>query len=309
MKYKVYGPYEIPMLYGKDKKWINKEDIGIFWGSVGSELRNGCGVYVFSIKTKNGEKPWYVGKARNQSFSQECFTPDKTKHYHKSLQKSNGTPTMYFLARVTNTDRMSKPSSSAAGHTEIDFVEKMFIEMGYHKNKNIRNKKGTKNSENLVIEGFYNHEDRRKKSVKQLYNLFVDHSKDIALVQANKTIVKDLLQDIDDLNIQIDYYKTILDDNLDEFISSITTNMIGKDIVLNAREIQEIIHLYDENWFTKLPYSFEGKVQIASALAREFRDNLKSKPEIKVPVLWEKIANSDMDIIGRISPKRIDEEE
>ena len=80
---------------------------------------------------------------------------------------------MYFLVRFTDTNRISKPSSSATGHAEIDFVEQMFIEMGYHKNKSIRNKKGTKKPEKLVIEGFYNHKDRRKKSVKQIYNLFV----------------------------------------------------------------------------------------------------------------------------------------
>ena len=48
----------------------------------------------------------------------------------------------------------------------------MFIEMGDYKNKDIRNKRGTKNPERLVIEGFYNHKDRRKNSVKQLYALF-----------------------------------------------------------------------------------------------------------------------------------------
>ena len=79
---------------------------------------------------------------------------------------------MYFLARVTSKGGMSKPSSSATGHAEIDVVERKFIEMGYRKNKNISNKQGIKIAENLIVEGFYNHNDRRKKSVKQLYDLF-----------------------------------------------------------------------------------------------------------------------------------------
>ena len=54
----------------------------------------------------------------------------------------------------------------------MSLVEQMFIEMGYYKNNNIRNKRGTKNPERLVIEGFYNHKDRRKTSVKRLCELF-----------------------------------------------------------------------------------------------------------------------------------------
>ena len=173
MNYKIYGPYEIPRLGGEFRRRIDKEDIDEFWSTVDPGLENACGCYIFSIRTKSREKPWYVGKAKNQSFYQECFASHKIVHYHDALEKSNGTPMMYFLVRFTDTNRISRPSSSATGHAEIDFVEQMFIEMGYHKNKSIRNKKGTKKPEKLVIEGFYNHKDRRKKSVKQLYNLFI----------------------------------------------------------------------------------------------------------------------------------------
>lgn len=44
--------------------------------------------------------------------------------------------------------------------------------MAYSRNQRVRNKQGTKNPEKLVIEGFYNHKDRRKSSVKRLYDLF-----------------------------------------------------------------------------------------------------------------------------------------
>ena len=185
MNYNIYGPYEIPRSKGEFKRRIDKEDIDEFWSSVDTGLENACGCYVFSIRTKSRkkpgyrEKPWYVGKAKNQSFYQECFTPHKIVHYHDALEKSNGTPMMYFLARFTDTtNRMSRPSSSATGHAEIDFIEQLFIGMGYNKNKDIRNKKGKKNPERLVIEGFYNHKDRRKKSVKQLHKLFVDQEED-----------------------------------------------------------------------------------------------------------------------------------
>ena len=174
MNYRIYGPYEIPRLGGEFRRRIDKEDIDEFWSSVDSRLENACGIYIFSIKTTSREKPWYVGKAKNQGFYKECFTPHKIVHYYDALEKSNGTPMMYFLARCTDKNRISKPTSSVTGYAEIDFVEQMFIGLGYHKNKNIRNKKGTKNPDRLVIEGFYNNKDRRKNSVKQLYDLFVN---------------------------------------------------------------------------------------------------------------------------------------
>ena len=69
---------------------------------------------------------------------------------------------------------MSRPTKTKTGHAEIDHVEQMFINMGFQKNKNIRNKQGTKKARELVIEGFYNHKDRRRIPVKKLYGLFVD---------------------------------------------------------------------------------------------------------------------------------------
>ena len=79
---------------------------------------------------------------------------------------------MYFIARFTETGRVSSPSSTKDGYPEIDYVEQMFIELGFFKNNDIRNKRGIKYAENLEVEGFYNHKDRRKKPIKKLYELF-----------------------------------------------------------------------------------------------------------------------------------------
>lgn len=68
MKYKTFGPYEIPLDLGEFNKRIDKEDIDKFWSNVDPGLNNACGIYIFSIKTKSREKPWYVGKAQKQSF-------------------------------------------------------------------------------------------------------------------------------------------------------------------------------------------------------------------------------------------------
>ncbi|MDE0174328.1 MAG: hypothetical protein OYH76_15385 [Defluviicoccus sp.] len=172
MHYKIYGPYEIPRLEGEFKRRIDKEDVAAFWDIVDGSLYDGCGCYVFCIATQRREKPWYVGKAQKQSFGRECFTPHKIVMYHEALEKSNGTPLMYFLARFTKTGHISRPTRSAAGHADIDFVERMFIEKGFHVNRHIRNKRDTKNPENLIVEGFYNSRDRRRNPVKRLYELF-----------------------------------------------------------------------------------------------------------------------------------------
>ena len=67
--------------------------------------------------------------------------------------------------------RMSSPSKSKTGHAEIDYVEQMFITMEYQKNNVIRTKQGTRKAWDLVIEGFYNNQDRRRTAVKELYGL------------------------------------------------------------------------------------------------------------------------------------------
>ena len=100
MKYKIYGPFEIPMLEGEFKKRIDKEDINKFWRdvrSVDTGLESACGCYILSIKTNSKEKPWYVGKAQSQSFSEECFTYHKIVQYHEALEKSKGNANDVFL--------------------------------------------------------------------------------------------------------------------------------------------------------------------------------------------------------------------
>ncbi len=172
MYYKIFGPYEIPLQEGEFKKRIDKEDIDQFWGRVDTGLEHACGVYIFAIEKKAKELPWYVGKAKNQSFSKECFTSHKIVKYHEALEKSKGTPMMYFLARMMPDQvRMSSPTTTQTGHAAMDYVEDMFIVMAYQKNNQIRNSQNTKKARDLIIEGFFNHEDRRRKAVKRLHGL------------------------------------------------------------------------------------------------------------------------------------------
>jgi len=79
---------------------------------------------------------------------------------------------VYFLARMTPKGSMSNPSKIKSGHAAVDFVEQMLIMLGYQKNNAIRNVQGTKFAKDLVVEGFVNHKDRRRKVVKQLQEIF-----------------------------------------------------------------------------------------------------------------------------------------
>ena len=170
MRYTVHGPYRIPLEGGKFKTRIDRQDLKLFWDTVGLDLAEACGCYVFTIKTDAGEKPWYVGKAQKQDFFSECFTKHKKDHYHAALDRTRGKPFMYFLARRTGS-QYSQKTKSPTGYPEIDFVERMFIDFAYQQNPKIQNKRDTKNSEQLVIEGFYNSKDRRKISVQKLYDV------------------------------------------------------------------------------------------------------------------------------------------
>ena len=69
--------------------------------------------------------------------------------------------------------RISNSSKSKTGHSEIDYVEQMFLTMGYQKNNAIRNKQGTRKARDLVAEVFYKNQNRRRKAVKELYGLSV----------------------------------------------------------------------------------------------------------------------------------------
>lgn len=175
MNYRPFGPFEVPLKEGDIKTRIESADIKRFWEDVDVEgLESACGIYVFVIKTPKNEKVWYVGKAQRQSFGRECFTAHKLVQYHDAIAiQPTGKPMMYLVARMRNLKTFSKPTSSERGFSEMDFVENMFITYGYKNNSKIRNSRSTKNAEELVVEGFYNSENRKRKATKLLHELLV----------------------------------------------------------------------------------------------------------------------------------------
>ncbi len=123
-----------------------------------------CGCYTFAIKHGDKITPWYVGRAEKQSFKAECSTAHKMlKFYHVS--QKNGTPMLYFLARMTlRRETFAKPSKN--GRADVRALEIMLISMALGQNPKLLNKKGTRFLRQITIPGVY-HADQGKPSAVQ----------------------------------------------------------------------------------------------------------------------------------------------
>ena len=157
MIFKPSDAIEIPIREGS--KRIDKESLGDFWKEfqekTGLSLHHGIGCYIFSIKTRGGEKPWYVGKAEKQSFEKECFSPDKLLKYNEILDsKEIGKSRLTLIVKYTPTDRLSKPSPSPK--SDIQYLEEKLITQCLQRNKDLINVKNTKLEKEMVVEGLMN---------------------------------------------------------------------------------------------------------------------------------------------------------
>ena len=157
MIFKPSHAIEIPMKKGS--KRIHKESLGNFWEELhkktGLSVRNGIGCYIFSIKTRGGEKPWYVGKAEKQSFEKECFSSDKLLKYNEVLDsKDIGKPRLTLIVKYTPKDKLSKPSPSSK--SDIQYLEEKLIVRCLQRNKDLINVKNTKLEKEMVVEGLMN---------------------------------------------------------------------------------------------------------------------------------------------------------
>lgn len=138
-----HGPFEVPIRNAKKSKVLAIKHLEEFWSKDREfsslskrerELRSlsemrGC--YVFAIKASKGYTPWYIGKTK-RSFSRECFDNDKLVYYMDAMADKNGTPVMFFLA-------VKKPGPL---HRVIGRVENHFIQTGFLRNPDLKNKRG-----------------------------------------------------------------------------------------------------------------------------------------------------------------------
>ena len=127
----------------------------------GLNLGNGIGVYIFSIKSSRGEKPWYVGRAEGQTFEKECFSTDKlVKYNHLLYERVQGTPKITLIAKYTPTGRLCKMPKSKLSDP-VKFLEAKLISQCLQRNEKLINIKNTKYEKEMTVEGFMNSSSRR----------------------------------------------------------------------------------------------------------------------------------------------------
>lgn len=158
MRYYLYGPMELPR---GDDNLLNFDDYDrtTMWAEFEANanaagLSNGCGCYVFAIRSGAVAKPWYVGKAERQTFKAESLAPEKVFRYNEVLSSSRrGTPVLYFYARGT-AQNWSRPTRSR--HPDIDVLERLLIGAALSRNKKLVNTMHATMLKNLVVPGFLN---------------------------------------------------------------------------------------------------------------------------------------------------------
>lgn len=142
MNYSIHGPYRMHRRKGLVD--TSKEAIRDFWKQVEDDepyVSNSCGCYVFAIRAGKGVRPWYVGLAEKQSFEHECYSIHKINIYNEALAERKGTPILFLIARRTNGEKFSKPSSN--GHRSAQLLETLLIGSALDKNPDLMNVKDT----------------------------------------------------------------------------------------------------------------------------------------------------------------------
>lgn len=173
MNFKIYGPFQIPTIGGKGKYLMNDKKLPAFWQNVKTKypgLENGCGCYVFGIRSGGGIKPWYVGKSQKQSFFKEVFMPHKKSYYKDIIPREYGTSVIFLVAKLTKGNKFSKPGES---HHDIDFLETMLIIDALKKNRELLNLKKTKFAKDLIVTSYFNCTKKKNDSEKN-FNLMLN---------------------------------------------------------------------------------------------------------------------------------------
>lgn len=153
MQYEIFGGFEVPRT--EKKNCVDTAEKKAFWHSVEEHaegLASALGCYVFAMRAGKGARPWYVGKTCRQGFSRECFESHKLVYYNEVISGQNGTPLMYFVARMTPGGRFS----SVAPQSEVEFLENFLIGAALQVNESLKNRAQTKFLQEMHVPGLIN---------------------------------------------------------------------------------------------------------------------------------------------------------
>jgi hypothetical protein len=155
----------------------DKKKLSEFWEKREEDkpgLSTACGCYVFAISGgKGGLVPWYVGMTENRTFKKECFDYHKTNHFNHAMRSRQGTPHLFLIPKMTETDRFQKPTQNKS--QEIEFLENYLFILGLKRNKHLKNEKGTKHLREIIVPGILNTEqgttNTTSKKLKKLFGI------------------------------------------------------------------------------------------------------------------------------------------
>lgn len=166
--YCLQGPFEIPRT--DDLLQVDRTQLKKFWQAAeeaNSGIATASGCYIFSIRARRGAKPWYVGQAK-ATFKQECFRPHKLLRYNEVINRNQGRPTLFLLARMTPGGKFVK----RLGKKEADWVESLLIRQCLSANRDLVNVSGTAFATEVVIPGLLRNPPGNPRSeVSELRNL------------------------------------------------------------------------------------------------------------------------------------------
>lgn len=148
-KFEIYGSYKLP----KDR------DGFIDQKQAKSDLRNregfsGCGCYLFAVSAGKGIKPWYIGKAVEQSFEKECLGAHKLNIYNKLTAKRRRVPLLLLIAMMTKGGKFVKPGTAL--RKVIKFFETVLIGAAWKRNPDLKNIQNTTTLKRIIVPGFIN---------------------------------------------------------------------------------------------------------------------------------------------------------
>ena len=125
-----------------------------FWAMVENRvpgLSSAMGCYIFALGTAS-PKPWYVGKTK-RSFRGECLNSYQRSIYNDVLARRNGTPRLFFLAKVTERGAFARGDTH---HRNIDLLETTLIGALLQRNSELENTHKAGFSRSTSIPGFLN---------------------------------------------------------------------------------------------------------------------------------------------------------
>jgi hypothetical protein len=155
-EYEIHGPFKI----SKANNGLidrHKSARSGFWETVREKeasLPSACGCYLFAIRAGKGIKPWYVGKAAEQSFEGECLNRKKLGIYNYAVANRKGAPLSFLIAKKTPTGRFTKPGP--AQKKNIDFLETALIGAALDRNPKLMNIQKTKPLKDMCVPGLIN---------------------------------------------------------------------------------------------------------------------------------------------------------